>query len=323
MLNYNRFCGDIMVDKKQIESFYDYFDEVADILYHNYQKAYIEGMNEAFNFLLDAEFKDEYSNEDIEKIIVLKEKLEDTKFEREEVRKAVQLGMLKGYKHSFSSNSLITPDTIGIFIGYILKKLYKSKSIKNVLDPLVGSGNLVYTVLNHIEAEAKVFGVDNDITKCNLARNLGDLMDYENEIFYQETFTYMDKGFDLILTDMPISEKTPYFPYQVINHYIDAVNPGGFMISIIENDFFEKKGNDIFKKEIDKKGSIFGLIKLSESLFKNNPKSILIIRKNSEDIKPSKDFLLVDLPSFNELEDFNATINKIDTWFASREDDIV
>ena len=106
MLNYNRFCGDKMVNKKHIESFYDYFDEVAEILYHNYQKAYIEGMNEAFNFLLDEEFEGDYSQEDIEKISTLKENLEKTKFEREEVRKAVQLGMLKGYKHTFSSNSL-------------------------------------------------------------------------------------------------------------------------------------------------------------------------------------------------------------------------
>jgi len=323
MLNYNRFCGDKMVNKKHIESFYDYFDEVADILYHNYQKAYIEGMNEAFNFLLDEEFEGDYSLEDIEKISTLKENLEKTKFEREEVRKAVQLGMLKGYKHTFSSNSLITPDTIGIFIGYILKKLYKSKAINTILDPLVGSGNLVYTVLNHIETDAKVFGVDNDITKCNLARNLGDLMDYENEMFYQDTFTYLDQGFDLVLTDMPISVDIPYFPYQVINHYLDAVNPGGFMLSIIENDFFEKQGSDIFKSEIDKKGHIFGLIKLSETLFKANPKSILIIRKHAEDIEPNKDFLLVDLPSFNDIEDFNTTINKIDTWFSSREDDIV
>ena len=309
-----------MIDKLKIENFYDYFNEVADILYHNYEKSYIEGMNEAFNYLLDDKFNDEYSTEDIEKIFVLKSKVTEIEFSREEVRKAVQLGMLKGYKHSFSSNSLMTPDTIGIFIGYLLKKLYKSSTINAILDPLVGTGNLVYTVLNHIEIDAKVFGVDNDLLKCNLARNLGDLMDYENEMFYQETFTYIDKGFDLILTDMPISEDTPYFPYQVINHHMDGLNPGGYFISVIENDFFEKKGNDIFKKEIDNKGYIFGLIKLSETLFKNNPKSILIIRKKGVDVLPSKDFLLVDLPSFSDLESFNKSVTKIDTWFASRED---
>lgn len=311
-----------MVDKKNVEKFYDYFNLVADILYHNYEKPYIEGMNEAFNYLLDEKFEGEYSSEDITKITELKQDISDLKFSREEVRKAVQLGMLKGYKHTFSSNSLITPDTIGIFVGYLLKKLYKD-SIDTILDPLVGSGNLVYTVLNHIETDAKVYGVDNDIIKCNLARNLGDLMDYENEMFYQETFTYVDKGFDLVLTDMPISEDTPYFPYQVINHHMNALKDGGYFVSIIENDFFEKQGNDVFKKEIDKTGYIFGLIKLSETLFKTNPKSILIIRKKGEGITPHKDFFLVDLPSFNDIDDFNETINKIDNWFASREEDII
>ncbi|AIO18429.1 hypothetical protein KQ51_00549 [Candidatus Izimaplasma bacterium HR1] len=311
-----------MVSKIKVEKFYDYFDMVSDILYHNYEKPYIEGMNEAFNYLLDGELEEEYSEEDIKKISELKNTIVDTQFSREEVRKAIQLGMLKGYKHTYSSNSLITPDTIGIFVGYILKKLYKDK-ITSILDPLVGSGNLVYTVLNHIEIDAKVYGVDNDLLKCNLARNLGDLMDYENEMFYQNTFTYLDKGFDLVLTDMPISEELPYFPFQVINHHMDALRDGGYFVSVIENDFFEKEGNDIFKKEIDKKGYIFGLIKLSETLFKSNPKSILIIRKKGIDVKKPKDFLLVDLPSFNNINDFNETINKIDNWFVSREDDIV
>lgn len=312
-----------MVKKENIEKFYDYFDEVADILYHNYQKSYIEGMNEAFNYLLDGEFEDTFKEEDIERISLLKEKVTATKFSREEVRKSVQLGMLKGYKHAFSSNALMTPDTIGIFIGYLVKKLYNVKDIKTVLDPLVGSGNLAYTVLNHIDTNAKLFGIDNEILKCNLARNLGDLMDYDNEIFYQDTLTYFDKGFDLVLTDMPINDDSPYLPFQVINHHLDSVREGGFFIALIENDFFEKQGNEIFKDEIDKKGYIFGLIKLSETLFKTNPKSILILRKKGSNVKKNKDFLLVDLPSFNDVDALGKTINQIDAWVSSRKDDIL
>ena len=64
------------------------------------------------------------------------------------------------------------------------------------------------------------------------------------------------------------------------------------------------------------------MIKLSESLFKNSPKSILIIRKKGKEVREVKDFLLVDLPSFSDLEEFNNTINKIDSWFQNRKDDI-
>ena len=311
-----------MINKNNIEAFYDYFDGVANLLYENYKKPYIEGMNEAFNFLLDDVFEDEYQSEDIEKISEMKVKVTNVEFEREEIRKSVQLGMLKGYKHTSSSNALITPDTIGIFMAYLVRKLMNVESIKSVLDPVVGSGNLIYTVLNQLEINAKVFGIDSDLSKCNLARNLGDLLDYENEMFFQDTFTYFDQGFDLILADMPIGNEEPYLPFQIINHHFDSLKDGGFFMSLIENDFFEQKGSDIFRAEIQEKGHVFGLIKLSETLFKSNPKSILILRKKGEEVQYFKDFLLVDLPSFTDVEAFNNTINQIDTWISSREDEV-
>jgi len=114
-----------MINKLNIEKFYDYFDAVANLLYSNYKKSYLEGMNEAFNFLLDNEFEDEYKQADISEIEKLKFEITEVSFEREEIRKSVQLGLLKGYKHEYLSNAYLTPDTIGIFIGYLVEKLYK------------------------------------------------------------------------------------------------------------------------------------------------------------------------------------------------------
>lgn len=310
-----------MINKQNIEKFYDYFDEVANLLYANYQKTYVEGMNEAFNLLLDDKFEEEYTDEDIEILRDAKSKISSVSFDREEVRKSVQLGLLKGYKHAYQSNSLITPDTIGIFIGYIIEKLYKNQELKNVLDPMIGSGNLVFAALNHIKKDIKIYGVDNDLLICNLSRNVADLLEYKNEIFYQDTLTYFDQGFDLILTDLPIIEDADYFPYKAINHHLDSLKTGGYFIAIIENDFYEKKGIKIFQEEVNKKAYMFGLIKLSESLFKNNPKSILLIRKKKEDESPPKKFLFVDLPSFNDTEGIGESILKIDEYFKNREEE--
>ena len=312
------------MDKKNIEKFYDYFDIISNQLYEKYQKTYLEGMNEAFNFLFDDQLEGDFHYDDIALLKDEKKKIVDISFTPEEIRKGVQLGLLKGYKHAYASNSLITPDTIGIFIAYLVKKLYKNKEITNLLDPLVGTGNLVYSIINHLEKNIKVYGVDNDLLKCNLARNLGDLTDTQNEIFFQDTLSYFDQGFDLIVTDMPyLNDESNYLPYQVINHHLDGLAEGGFFVSIIDNDFFEKKGKDIFKAEIDKKGYIYGLIKLSETLFKTNPKSILIIQKKGAGIIQPKDFLLVELPSFNEVETFNDIINQIDMWFLKREEELI
>ena len=206
-----------MINKLNIEKFYDYFDEVANLLYSNYKLSYLDGMNEAFNFLLDEEFEGDYNPEDIALINELKFKIVDLSFEKEEIRKSVQLGLLKGYKHIFVSNSYLTPDTIGIFIGYLVEKLYQGSEIKSIFDPLIGTGNLVFTVLNHLKSNAKIYGLDNNLLKCNIARNIADLLAFENQVFFQDTLTYYDQGFDLIVTDLPVSEdETAYFPYKVI-----------------------------------------------------------------------------------------------------------
>lgn len=311
-----------MIDKKQIERFFDYVDQFAIEVYGVHKKPYLEAMNEAFIYLLDDELNEDYIGELKDKLKTIKDTIVDVSFEREEVRKAVQLALLRGYKHANVSNSLITPDTIGIFIAYLIKKLYNTKGLNSILDPLVGTGNLLYTVINHLELDIKASGIDNDITKCNITKNLGDLLDIENEVYYQDTLSFYYKGYDLILTDIDDDSSSEYFPYKVINHHIDSLEDGGFLVAVIANDFFEQEKNQIFREEIQKKGYIFGLIKLSETLFTQNPKSILIIQKKGIDVEPVKEFLLVDLPSFNDIENFNKSLNQIDQWFSKREVDL-
>jgi site-specific DNA-methyltransferase (adenine-specific) len=213
----------------------------------------------------------------------------------------------------------MTPDTIGIFISYLIQKLYVDDKVNTIIDPVIGTGNLVYTIVNQLNNEIKVFGVDHDFVRCNLARNFGDLMQIKNQVFYQDTLKYFDQGFDLSVMDLPINQDPNlYVPYQIILHHLDSIKPGKFMISLIENDFFEQKDNEIFKQEVNKKANIYGLIKLSESLFKSNPKSILILQKKGANVEKTEKFLLVDLPSFSDETAFASTIKQIDQWFETR-----
>lgn len=310
-----------MKEENKMELFYDYFDAIAMHLYEVNKKPYLESMNLAFQFLLEDKVDEQIDDEDREFLQQEKEKIIDVEFTPEEIRKSVQLGLLKGYKHMNVSNAFLTPDTIGLFIAYLVDKTY-SEPIKFVLDPMVGSGNLVYTVLNSIEQDAKVIGVDNDPLKCELARNLGDLMDYDNQVFMQETLSFFANEMDLILCDLPIQEnKKPYLPYQIIAHHLDSLASEKFMFVIIENDFFEQDKMDVFKQELDEKAHMFGLIKLSDTLFKNVEKSILILQKKEHQDDKIKDFLLIDLPSFEDQEGMSQTIQQIELWFNNRKED--
>jgi site-specific DNA-methyltransferase (adenine-specific) len=67
---------------------------------------------------------------------------------------------------------------------------------------------------------------------------------------------------------------------------------------------------------------MFGLIKLDESLFKNHPKSILILKKKGEEDEILDHFLLVDLPPFSDQTAFNQALGKMESWFKKKEVDV-
>jgi len=224
-----------MNEINNIELFYDYFDAIAMYLYDVNKQSYLESMNLAFQYLLEDKIDFPLDEKGLEFVRQEKKNIIDAEFTPEEIRKSVQLGLLKGYKHMNVSNAFLTPDTIGLFIAYLIKKVY-TEPIKFVLDPMIGSGNLVYTVLNDIEQDANVIGVDHDKLKCELARNLGDLMDYDNQIFMQDTLSFFANEIDLIVCDLPIQEeKQPYLPYQIISHHLDSLAKEKFMFVVIEN----------------------------------------------------------------------------------------
>jgi hypothetical protein len=59
-------------------------------------------------------------------------------------------------------------------------------------------------------------------------------------------------------------------------------------------------------------GSIIGLIDLPDEMFKQNKKSILVIKKEKFD---NKKMLMVKLPSFDDPKEFNNTLVRIEMWF--------
>jgi len=77
----------------------------------------------------------------------------------------------------------------------------------------------------------------------------------------------------------------------------------------------------MFKQEIDEKAHMFGLIKLSETLFKNVGKSILILQKKTTKEEKVTDFLLIDLPSFEDQDGMELTIQQTELWFEKREEE--
>ena len=82
--------------------------------------------------------------------------------EKEDIRKAIQLVLLKAMKSSVQMNHQMTPDAIGLFMSYLAEKWMDGRKEITVLDPVVGTGNLLYTVLHRLPAVGEAYGIEVD-----------------------------------------------------------------------------------------------------------------------------------------------------------------
>ena len=303
---------DIKLDN--LELFYDVFEESNNFLYEIFHKPYFELIEMTAENILAGEVLTDFENkEDEEKLQEIYDKLENVDFSVEDVRKALQSIILRGFKELKIPNGNTTPDTLGIFMTYLITKLNKKKEM-SIIDPLCGVGNLLFTISNHLDKKLNLFACDNDLWMTKLTKITADLLDTNIEIYYQDSMNLNLNNMDCVIFDMPHSEyqDNKYFPYEAILHYRNYLNDKGIMIGIVENDFFNYDKDQEFKKELLKDMSIIGICELPDNMFKaSKPKIVIVLLKDTI----NKKSFMVKLPSFTDVKEFNESLREIEMWF--------
>ena len=141
---------------EHLELFYDCVDQSNDILYEAFHKSYFDLIEMTVQNILAGEVVCVCDEEAKNKLNQIYDQLVGVDFTVEDVRKAMQAIFLKGFKEMRILNGNTTPDTLGIFIAYLITKLNANKKI-TILDPLCGTGNLLHTVINHLDKECQAF----------------------------------------------------------------------------------------------------------------------------------------------------------------------
>ncbi len=300
-----------MVKQAHVEALFDCLDESATIYYKEYSMTYLEGVVKTCENIMSNSVEKIYSSnlEELEEAI---NKIAEIEFNKEEIRKAFQYACLRGFKHANLSNEMITPDTIGIFVNYLIKKLYTKKNL-NILDPLVGTGNLITTIANGLSGEHKIMGVDIDVNSYKLANALFDMLDYGEGIFCQDVNTFTVFPVDLIISDFSGLEEEKV--YEIIKTQSVNILPGGFMIGIFDDKVIGDKTLVNRAKELNELWKLFGMVKLPIKMFKNKSKSIVVFQRNGEEFIQPKNFLMVELPDFDDVNEFTKVISQLNNWF--------
>lgn len=295
-----------------MEKLFDAIEQSISVLYEQRPRKYFDMYFETVKNILENELSVSYDDETNEKLLHIYQKLEDVDFTAEDVRKALQSIIMRGYKEEKMVQD-VTPDTLGFLLGYLISRISRDEEELSVLDPLAGSGNMLISIENHLNKKLSLYAIENDKTKVQILKSMADLTNTMVDIYFQDSLNIKMKDMDWVVFDMPVSfDSKSYMPYDIVLHHMQSLKDDGYMIGILPNDFFEHDPNMEFKNALGEVGRVFGIIELPDDFFKSNPKSVIMFKKST---LKDKNCLMVKLPSFTDIEAFNNVLYQIEEWF--------
>ncbi|MFJ7827063.1 class I SAM-dependent methyltransferase [Psychrobacillus sp. NPDC096623] len=252
---------------------------------------------------------------------------------KEEIRKAIQLAILKGMKKSAQVNHQMTPDAIGLLVSYFVNEMTKSKKELSILDPALGTGNLLYTVMNALPSENYAFGVEIDDLLIQLAAQTGELLTHDIQLFRQDALKpLLIDPVDIVVSDLPVgyypdaetaqeyflhsTEEMSYAHHLFIEQSMKHVKQGGYLFFLVPDTIFESKQASKLHEFIKENGWIQAVIQFPNSIFKTKgqEKSLLILQKKSSDLKAPREVLLAKVPNMMNKEAMELFLKKVEIW---------
>ncbi|MBM7572861.1 class I SAM-dependent methyltransferase [Aquibacillus albus] len=322
------------MEQTNVEKLFSSLDEVSELIQQQLDHPYIEGLAYGLELLFTQE-PTENINDSLKAQLISKVKEIDLKgYEKEEIRKAIQLAILKGMQGATQQQHLVTPDTVAMFIGYLVQKLTEKNEIIRLFDPACGSANLLTAVINQLHQKTQAYGSEVDPTLIQLALMNANLQETEVEFFHQDSLQpFLLEPVDCVISDLPVgyypndfqaskyelksNEGHSYAHHLFIEQSLNYVKDGGFLIFVIPNNLFVSDQADKLQSYLHNHAHVIGLLQLPLSMFKseNNAKSIFILQKKGQTTTAPKQALLAQLPSFKNVKAMNDILEKINLWF--------
>ena len=328
-----------MYVSQTVETLFSIFDSSAVVLRKELDVTYLEALVETGDNLFEgAILQEELSESAIERLNREYSTFNEETYKGEEIRKAFQLAILKGMKEGVQANHEMTPDAVGMFMSYLFHKFMKGQNEITVLDPAIGTGNLMTTVFNSAQENITMsgFGVEVDEVLIKLALVNANLQKHAIEFFHQDGLAplYIDPV-DAVISDLPIGyypneigaseyklkadEGMSYAHHLFIEQSVKHTKEGGYLFFLVPNFIFESDQAPKLHAFIKETCFIQGLLQLPVSMFKNekNAKSIFVLQKKGASVTMPKQALLVELPKFSNMKAMEDIMDQLNTWFAT------
>lgn len=317
-----------------LEIYFTKIDEATIAVEQHKQEPYLDSLSLVFDWLI---FKDIPEEEDeilLQKLKTLLEGVQIEKLAKDQVKKLTELLLLKGMRDSVQAQHLLTPESIGLFVSYLVNKFYDKKEPLRIFDPVCGTANLLTTVINEYEGEVEAFGSEIDPTLLRLAVNQANLLKNKIEFFHQDSLRpFLLDPVDLVIADLPVGyypddivansyeleaeEGHSYAHHLLIEQSLNYTKDGGYLIFLIPDFLFESEQAEQLNKYLHEHAHIIGVLRLPEDAFKSKDhvKSIFVLQKKGEGTVSPKQPLLAMLPSLSNSSAMESILAQMNDWF--------
>ena len=259
---------------------------------------------------------------------------------KEEVRKAIQIAILKGMRKTSQPNHQMTPDSLGLLVGYFVEQFFEEQLKNNpitFLDPAVGTGNLLLTVMNLLDGKTSATGIEVDELLIRLAADSAELIEQPVVLYHQDALQkLLVDPVDAVVCDLPVGyypneevaveyelcahEGMSYAHHLFIEQSINHTKEGGYLFFLIPSNMFESEQSKDLNKYFKKTTWIQAVIQLPENLFatKAHEKSILILQKQTKSERAPREVLLAKVPNMSNKEALSMFFEKVQMWKESK-----
>ncbi|WP_270179589.1 class I SAM-dependent methyltransferase [Alkalihalobacillus sp. CinArs1] len=321
-----------------VENLFNILDESTLVIQNKLDMTYLEALVETgLNLFEESVLQEELDDETIERLKKLYEPLTLEGAEKETIRKGIQLAILKGMKKGVQPHHAMTPDSVAHLIGFLVNKYTEVLNLEEVklLDPAVGTGNLLTAVLNQLKTQKVLsYGADADDLLLHIGFINANLQKHQVEFLHQDSVKdlYVPQV-NTIVTDLPVGyypheevalnytlkadEGMSYVHHLLIEQSLNMTEESGMLFFMIPNFLFNDERGHHIQNLINERSNIHGIIQLPTSLFANEAqaKSILVVQKKGDKALKPKQVMMAKLPSFSNREAMVNMMQQINGWF--------
>ena len=300
-----------------MERLFHHLDEKAKTLNQENGQSFIENLGLAM--------EDIYTNQ--------REMLEQATLQ--DRRKAFQFAYLSlMQEENIQANHQITPDSIGLILGFLVQRFTQDKEELHVVDIASGAGHLsaaVKEVLTETTIMHHLIEVDPVLSRGSV--HLANYLEIPFDVYPQDAIMPLPlEEYDIVIGDLPLGyypvderskemklgfeEGHSYSHYLLIEQAVNALKGAGYAFLVVPSELFSGEHVKQLEKFITTETEMQAFLNLPPTLFKNEKarKSILILQKKKAEVTKPVEVFLANIPDFKNPQQFQGFITELNQW---------